>query len=245
MFETIFVADDGRSRGRDALRLARYLAEPDTSFVVGPLTSTADAVDAAHSEHADLIVMGSAHDATRLLHGSPIPVAVAPAGFADGPEDRLRVIGVGFDGQPESRAALRAAETLALEHDATMRVYAVVLANNWSTSRIEPTPDEYRQLMRDSLGEQLREEVETLESGTRAAASVVRGDPVEELTQRTREGLDLLVVGSRGYGPLRRVVFGSVSSRLVETAECPVLVLPRRASAADEPEQPVAEIEAP
>jgi nucleotide-binding universal stress UspA family protein len=245
MFETIFVADDGRSRGRDALRLARYLAEPDTSFVVGPLTSTAGAVDAAHSEHADLIVMGSAHDATRLLHGSPIPVAVAPAGFADGPEDRLRVIGVGFDGRPESRAALRSAETLALEHDATMRVYAVVLPNNWSTSRIEPTPDEYRQLMRDSLGEQLREEVETLESGTRAAASVVRGDPVEELTQRTREGLDLLVVGSRGYGPLRRVVFGSVSSRLVETAECPVLVLPRRASAADEPEQPVAEIEAP
>jgi len=245
MFETIFVADDGRSRGRDALRLARYLAEPDTSFVVGPLASTADAVDAAHSEHADLIVLGSAHDATRLLHGSPIPVAVAPAGFANGPEDRLRVIGVGFDGQPESRAALRAAETLALEHDATMRVYAVVLPNNWSTSRIEPTPDEYRQLMRDSLGEQLREEVETLDSGTRAAASVVRGDPVEELTQRTREGLDLLVVGSRGYGSLRRVVFGSVSSRLVETAACPVLVLPRRASAAEEPEQPVAEIEAP
>jgi nucleotide-binding universal stress UspA family protein len=243
MFDTIFVADDGRSRGRDALRLARYLATPDTNFVVGPLTSRADASDAARCEHADLIVMGSARDATRLLRGSPIPVAVAPAGLADGPEDRLRVIGVGFDGQPESRAALRVAEELAIEHEATMRVYAVVLPNPMTTSRIERSPEEYRRLIDESLDGQLRQEVETLDNGVRAAASVIRGDPTETLTARTREGLDLLVVGSRGYGPLRRVVFGGVSSRLLETAECPVLVLPRRAVAAEEPERQPAEIE--
>ena len=241
LFGTIFVADDGRSRARDALRLARYLAGPDTSFVLGPLTSTADALDAARSEHADLIVMGSAHDATRLLHGSPIPVARAPAGFADGPEDRLRIIGVGFDGQPESRAALHVAEKLALEHEATMRVYAVVLPNPMATSRIEPSPDEYRRLISESLDGQLREEVETLDSGVRAAASVVRGDPTETLVERTREGLDLLVLGSRGYGPLRRVVFGSVSGKLLEHAECPVLVLPRSAAGSEAVEH--AEIE--
>lgn len=235
MFKTIFVAIDGDGGGRDALRLARYLSNPETSFVLGPLTSAADAAEVVRSEHADLIAMASARDATRLLHGSPVPVAIAPDGFADGAEDRLRVIGVGFDGQPESRAALRMAEQLALEHEATMRVYAVVPPNPMTTSRIEPTPDEYRRLISESLDGQLREEAGKLDSGVRAAASVLRGEPTETLIARTREGLDLLVLGSRGYGPLRRVLFGSVSSRVLDGAECPVLVLPRQVSAGDEP----------
>jgi hypothetical protein len=36
----------------------------------------------------------------------------------------------------------------------------------------------------------------------------------------------LLVCGSRGYGPLRSVLLGGVSRRLVDGAHCPVLVLP-------------------
>ncbi|WP_372518091.1 universal stress protein, partial [Solirubrobacter ginsenosidimutans] len=35
--------------------------------------------------------------------------------------------------------------------------------------------------------------------------------------------------GSRGYGPLRSVLLGGVSRRLVDAAQCPVLVLPREA----------------
>jgi nucleotide-binding universal stress UspA family protein len=90
-------------------------------------------------------------------------------------------------------------------------------------------------MIRESLEGQLRDEVETLDDGVRAAASVSRGEPVETLVARTREGLDLLVMGSRGHGPLRRVLFGSVSSELIDRAECPVLVLPRQVSAGDDP----------
>ena len=39
--------------------------------------------------------------------------------------------------------------------------------------------------------------------------------------------LDLLVCGSRGYGPVRRVLLGSVSRRLSHEARCPLIVLPR------------------
>ena len=39
---------------------------------------------------------------------------------------------------------------------------------------------------------------------------------------------DLLVIGSRGYGPLRRVVLGSSTGRSLHAATCPVLVVPRR-----------------
>ncbi len=43
---------------------------------------------------------------------------------------------------------------------------------------------------------------------------------------------DLLVVGSRGYGPVLRVLLGSVSTRLIHIAPCPVLVIPRPEPAA-------------
>jgi len=38
---------------------------------------------------------------------------------------------------------------------------------------------------------------------------------------------DLLMVGSRSYGPFARTLLGSVSSTLIHTAPCPVLVVPR------------------
>jgi hypothetical protein len=37
----------------------------------------------------------------------------------------------------------------------------------------------------------------------------------------------VLVLGSRGYGPLRAVLPGSVSRRVMREARCPVIVLPR------------------
>ena len=64
-------------------------------------------------------------------------------------------------------------------------------------------------------------------------AEVVLGIPGEELAA-FGERLDLLVVGSRGYGPMRRLMFGSTSNHLAGHARCPLLVLPRVADAAVE-----------
>lgn len=49
-------------------------------------------------------------------------------------------------------------------------------------------------------------------------------------TLADQEDIDIMVVGSRGYGPLRRVLLGSVSTRLVRNASCPVIVYPRSAT---------------
>ena len=46
------------------------------------------------------------------------------------------------------------------------------------------------------------------------------------------EGADLLVTGSRGYGPRHSVLVGGVSRYLVDNAPCPVLVVPRVAEGA-------------
>jgi len=54
------------------------------------------------------------------------------------------------------------------------------------------------------------------------------GQAATELIAHSAE-LDLLVVGSRGYGPVRRVLPGSVGGQVIRDAACPVLVLPRHA----------------
>ena len=39
--------------------------------------------------------------------------------------------------------------------------------------------------------------------------------------------VDVLVCGSRGYGPIRRVLLGGVAARLIRRAAAPVVVVPR------------------
>jgi nucleotide-binding universal stress UspA family protein len=56
-----------------------------------------------------------------------------------------------------------------------------------------------------------------------------RGDPVAKLLADAEIGVDLLVLGSRGFGPVMRLLIGSVSSRVIREAPCPVLVVPRPA----------------
>ncbi|HEY6888691.1 MAG TPA: universal stress protein, partial [Solirubrobacter sp.] len=51
-------------------------------------------------------------------------------------------------------------------------------------------------------------------------------DPASALLRVSHE-VDVLVCGSRGYGPLRSVLLGSVSRRLVDGAGCAVIVMPR------------------
>ena len=43
--------------------------------------------------------------------------------------------------------------------------------------------------------------------------------------------LDLLVVGARAYGPVRRLLLGSTSTKLARHAACPLLVAPRALTA--------------
>jgi nucleotide-binding universal stress UspA family protein len=64
------------------------------------------------------------------------------------------------------------------------------------------------------------------ELGETATGEVVIGGAANELAYAGND-LDLLVTGSRGYGPARRLMLGSTSARLVREAPCPVLVLAR------------------
>jgi nucleotide-binding universal stress UspA family protein len=82
--------------------------------------------------------------------------------------------------------------------------------------------------MIDELVQRARQRVASLKGVDPDAAY---GDPAQELALYSAS-LDLLVIGSRGYGPLGRVVHGSTALELSRSARCPLLVLTRAARAA-------------
>ena len=192
----------------------------------------------AESGDFDAVVVGSAHRGAvgraligsvggNLLDGSPTDVAIAPRGYGAQRHEAPRTIGVAFDGSPESRAALERAATLAARLGARLRVLTVVVPAVASpvmhpgvyTGQAPPEPERVI-----AAG---REAAEAAAPAVAAESVRLDGDPAAELVRACEDGLDLLVVGSRGYGPLTRVLLGSVSRRVVGEAPCPVIVVRR------------------
>jgi nucleotide-binding universal stress UspA family protein len=139
---------------------------------------------------------------------------------------------VAVDGSPESEAALRTAEALARGAGADLRLITVV----------EPVPppasdltglDDTVALMHDVArvrqGE-LDEAAAALPHEVTAHGVLREGEARDELEAES-EALDLLVLGSRGYGPARSVLLGGVSLALARRAACPSVVVPRGGTA--------------
>ena len=90
----------------------------------------------------------------------------------------------------------------------------------------ETLPIEVRKEYQEALDRALAGLPEEL----RATGELLYGEVVDELSVVGERGVDLLVCGSRGYGPVRRVLLGTVSSALLRQASVPVLVVPRAGS---------------
>ena len=186
---------------------------------------------------ADLLVIGSSRDGvlhrvmigdeTRAaVNGAPSAVAIAPAGYAAAPRV-VREIGVGYNGSPESEHALSVARELAAESGARLSAFEAVSVPSYVThgrTAVDTTP------IKD-LVDEARERIAAL-GGVESHAAY--GRPAEELALYSAS-LDLLVVGSRDYGPLGRLVHGSTTHQLAHSAGCPLLVLTRGARRAEPP----------
>lgn len=197
----------------------------------------------ADSERADLIVFGAApvrHERRRLsmtermVHGAPCAVSLAPAGYGESAEHTLRLIGVGFADTEEGRAALALAR--ALTHLAGARVRLIAgaglspeLLSYAAGSPALPAAEAEIYAETKATAERVGAE---LLAGEDYEFDVRHGDPCHLLLEASRH-LDLLVLGSRAYGPIRHALLGGVSASVMRGAHCPVLVLPRRAEAID------------
>jgi nucleotide-binding universal stress UspA family protein len=200
----------------------------------------------AEREGATLIVVGSSHRSRigriliggtgeSLLSGASAPVAVAPAGYTAAGRG-LQVVGCGFDGSPESQRALAWAAELARTASARLRVLSVyqsTLPASLAVGGALPVVS-INAVLRQQCQDELAQAVSGLDADIDVTETLLDGDP-QALLARESGQLDLLVVGSRGYGPLRAVLLGSVSNGLVRSAESPLVVVPRGADADSEP----------
>lgn len=276
----ILVGYDGSDGGRDALELARVLAEAlDASVLVtavllyGPLPvpyemlgdeeaertqplfeearerlgeleietrafgggSPAGVInDLAERDEVETIVVGSPHRgavgrillgsvADGLLHGAPCEVVAAPRGYAAEEHGPFRTIAVAYDDTPEAKAALARAEALALACRGTIVVFTVS-----APPAVVPGAAGYTPAIPPEAGSIVTRTVKSVDERVAATGRALAGVPAAAISEACEEaGADLLVAGSRSYGPVLRVLLGSVSTQLMHRAPCPVLVVPR------------------
>jgi nucleotide-binding universal stress UspA family protein len=187
----------------------------------------------AEEEDIDAIVVGSPHHgaigraligstAESLLHGAPCAVVAAPRGYAAKTHASFRLIAVAYDGTAESEVALRRAEAIAQETGAAIRVLTVVAPPvalpgvAGYTPALPPEPEKI-----------LQEATSALEPKLTVDGRCLSGPVATTLAEACEDGVDLLLAGSRRYGPVMRVLLGSVSTELIHKAPCPVMVVPR------------------
>jgi nucleotide-binding universal stress UspA family protein len=136
------------------------------------------------------------------------------------------------DGSPEAEGAARMAVTLAHGLNSELHVvYVGRMPGAYALSEAKLIDPEFQSRLREHAEQYARakldEEVEKIDrmTGKVAEAHVGVGSPEVEIV-RLAEELDagLVVLGSRGFGPLKRALMGSVSESVVRYAHCPVLV---------------------
>lgn len=135
------------------------------------------------------------------------------------------------DGSEPAMRALKLGADIAARYDAELSVLCVYrhhgpLESSLSMVRAsDPTPPD------KALSEFAREvvaaaaaELETI--GVTARTVVKRGHPARTIVSYAREnGIDLIVLGSRGLGDVEGFLLGSVSHKVTSLAECPCLTV--------------------
>ncbi len=214
----------------------RRVAEADAELLSVVATSPGAGLHReAEAQGADLLVVGTCSrslvgramigDDTRgALNGAPCAVAIAARGYDEHPFP-LAKIGVAYNGSPEAQAALAAARELAAPNRAEVIALEVVTIPSYAFTGLVPPA------FGETVNTMLAEAKERMGKLDGVEGRAVYGLAGEELAAFGDE-VDLLVVGSRSYGPIRRLVLGSTSDYLERHARCSLLVLPRTAATA-------------
>lgn len=199
----------------------------------------------AHDLGASAIVVGSSEAgpfghitvssvADRLLHSSPVPVAIAPRGFRTD-SGRVTRVTLAYTGTKQSRVLLHAAEALAGQYGVALRLasFAVKLA---------PPETALFRAENAALTAQWTADIRAAVQQARAErgadhpagdldVAIGHGETWKEAFDDVEwGGGDLLVVGSSEAGPVTAVFLGSRATKIVRYSPVPVLAIPRGAT---------------
>lgn len=245
-----------------ALDRARELAEPGvaTEYLVVRARSTAHGlVELAEQHDASMIALGSSDAgvlgrvafgsvAERLLHTSPVPVALAPRGFRGRADATVRRVTAAFGAAEGDEELVLAAAGVAARVGAALRVASfAVRPRTPLTAGVGSRAEDA--VLTEWSGEVSRAQEAVLDQvgalpATPPASGSVIGHGTDWATAISGLGWDdgdLLTVGSSSAGPLARVFIGSRSSKIVRHSPVPVVVVPRGAAEilAERAEHPV------
>lgn len=187
------------------------------------------------SATADLLVVGArgfggfrglllGSISQHCLHHTRAPIAIIrPTDEPPKPEGRIVV---GVDGSPTSQRAFRWALTEARARDASLDV-----VHAWQAPDAGYLPYEAGAIDTsdyEAAATRTLDKIVTtadLQDAPRIRTAPVRGGAAAAVLDAAY-GADLVVVGTRGLSPLKRLVVGSVATQLAHHAPCPVVVVP-------------------
>ncbi|MGI0019573.1 MAG: universal stress protein [Nitrososphaera sp.] len=134
---------------------------------------------------------------------------------------------VPVDGSANSKRALEKAVTMA--KDSSSSVTALYVMEKPPTVYIES-----QKVLDDAMAKYKKEadavldEYEALATGrgVKIEAVMAQGEPATTIVNYTEKGgFDMIVMGSRGRGKITEAVLGSVSSKVLKDAKCPVVIV--------------------
>ena len=198
-------------------------------------------IEAAHKNRNDLIAMatsgrsaigrgllGSVTD--KVAHSSAVPMLIITPDF-DGEQTPISRLVIGLDGSPMAETALEPARRLAKLLDVPiLMVRATAMASRMAAYGGEPyyaSPDVYTEADEDAKAYlQGMKEIEE-RRGIKVETIVKPGYAVSEINSAAKEVPgSLIVLATRGRTGFTRWVLGSVTDRVIRSAESPVLVIP-------------------
>lgn len=190
----------------------------------------------AQRKSSDLIVVGGARDGffgghtigpvtQALLHLSPIPVALAPRGYAEDPDDAILAITAAIPTRPGDDNPLPFALTLASAATLPIRMLSLVSAENLAEAA---SVKEVRQMQVEAAEENLAVAARTLPDSPEIESLVADGLTLESALKKLNwaDGA-LLIVGSSRFAAPRRIFLGSTAARILAGVDVPVVVVPR------------------
>jgi nucleotide-binding universal stress UspA family protein len=226
-FHRVIAAFDGSPQSHDALALSLRLRDPADGLLTLACVVTGQRRHAgAHGRRPEATVP----EDIALMFADARAVAIAPGGLRT--TDDFRHVGVAYDGSAEARAALSAGYDVAARCGAAMTIL-------YALPTIDPEP--VRRELRAQANAALDAAADAAPAGVNPRTTLLHGVPGDVIPDACEGVVDLLVTGSRGYGPMHRAMLGSVSEELTDGAPYPTLVVPRGSGAAPGDPMAVAE----
>lgn len=189
----------------------------------------------AEEKSSDLIVVGGARDGFfgghtigpvtgALLHSSPIPVALAPRGYAEDPDDGIAAVTAAVPTRPGDDNPLPFALTLASAAGLPIRMLSLVSAENLAEAG---SVKEVRQFQVAAAEENLAVAARALPDAPEIESLVADGMTLESALKKLNwDDGALLVVGSSRFAAPRRIFLGSTAARILAGVDVPVVVVP-------------------